>query len=95
MLKTARYTLTTTPIRIDVTPDDNVFGRSLTVFPQASGTIVICDDVDTAPAVAGCRVPVTAGVGLNFTALTGGESVWVAVAAGTLDVDVVETGVAS
>lgn len=93
-IKTARYTLTTTPAQVDTAGDDVVSGRALTVFPQASGTIVICDGSGTDPTSAGCRVPVSSGVGVSFDKLRGdGEGVWLAVGSGTLAVDVVEIGV--
>ena len=93
MARTARYTLTTTPQQMDVADDDSIAFRDLTVFPQASGTIVICDDDTTDPTTEGARVTVTTATPLVWDRISGSEDVWLAVASGTLDVDVAETGV--
>jgi hypothetical protein len=94
MARTARYTLTTTPTQLDVAADDNIPQRTLTVVAQEAGTVVVCDDDTTDPTTEGARVILTAGSSITFDKISGGEDVWLAVAAGTLAVDVIETGVA-
>lgn len=93
-MRTARYTLNQAPRQVDVAPDARD-ARSVTVFAQGTGTIVICDDAATDPTVAGARWPVTAGAVLPFSDIGGREDVWLACESGTLDVDVVELGLDS
>ena len=90
-MQTARYTLTPTPIRVDVSPDDSIAFRDLTVIAQEAGTLVACEDA--ASFATGARIPVTAGQAVTFDRIQGNEAVWLAAAA-DLDVDVIETGVA-
>ena len=95
MAATARYTLSTTPTQVDVASDDNIAMRALTMIAQAEGTVIVCDDDTTDPTTEGARWPVVAGSWIAFDKISGSEDVWLAVAAGTLDVDVIETGVVS
>ena len=92
MPQTARYTLTTTPVQVDLADDDNIAFRSLTIFAQAAGTVVLCEDA--ASAATGARWPVTAGSALAIDKISDGEDIWIACESGTLDVDVYEMGVA-
>lgn len=95
-MRTARLELSTSPERIGAGADDSIAGRTVTVVAQESGTIVVCDSADTDPSAQGCRVPVAVGDSLTFSAMTDlvSDHVYLAVASGTLDVDVVVTGVA-
>jgi allophanate hydrolase subunit 2 len=90
-MRTARYTLSTTPQQVDVAADDNVAMRALAVFVQGAGNLTVCEDGDSY--ATGARLAVSAGQVISFDRIQGGEDVWLASSDGVA-VDVVETGVA-
>lgn len=92
MPRAARYTLTTTPTKVNVAVDDSIAFRSLIAVAQAAGTVVVCDDA--ASFATGARFTLAAGGALTFSNLENGEHIWLAASTGTLAVDVLETGVA-
>ena len=90
-MQTARYTLTTTPVQVDVAADDSIAFRDLAIICQGAGNLTFCEDA--ASYASGARMAVTAGQVISFERISGTEDIWLASSDG-LSVDVVETGVA-
>lgn len=86
-----RYTLTTTPVQVDVAADDSIAFRDLAIICQGAGNLTICEDASSY--ASGARMAVTAGQVVSFDRIQGNEDIWLASSDG-LSVDVIETGVA-